>query len=120
MLDTYGRVTGQKPSNNRPDGDTRPPPPSLAVPPPSAVRKPLGGAASAPFKREAPAPAPGAPLGGSVVKKPRLGGAQTLTPLGRGGVESEYRASPSNTQVYLYEEIATEGERGLLLTCDLS
>lgn len=48
------------------------------------------------------------PLGvGPLVKKPRPV-TQTFTPLGRPS-ETDYRGSPT-TQVYLYEEIATEGD----------
>lgn len=64
----------------------------------------LGSTSSVGFKREAGP----VPLGvGPLVKKPRPV-AQTFTPLGRPS-ETDYRGSPT-TQVYLYEEIATEGD----------
>lgn len=64
----------------------------------------LGSSSAMGFKREAGP----VPLGvGPLVKKPRPV-AQTFTPLGRPS-ETDYRGSPT-TQVYLYEEIATEGD----------
>jgi len=68
----------------------------------SQLRK-LPGAVGSSLKREAASPASGI---GLVLKKPRLA-SQTFTPLGR-AIEADRRASPT-TQVYLYEEIATEG-----------
>ena len=66
----------------------------------SQLRKP-GPPSVLPPKRD---PGLGTSLLGA--KKPRPGG-QTFTPLGR-QADSDYRGSPT-TQIYLYEDIATEG-----------
>ena len=88
--------------SGRPGGDTDAKPSSSSQS--RDVRKVLGPSGSSgtslSVKRDSPSV-----VGGSLLKKPKLL-PQTFTPLGRPDVER--RGSPT-TQIYIYEEIARDG-----------